>query len=358
MVRGGDQGRNGEETQRSMRLIGRDSLKDKESTIMWKTFKRFKAFATWKSSFGKLAVVRSAAILIGILACIAFQVAKGQRSRNLWPSLAADKAVWENLGRAESQINANLDAEIAAVKAFFAAARQRTPAYAETVLGWRSKWKLSTDYVTGRQQHAAFLQQQFEELIFSNQELADLVQQSVSGFLRETDDIEAQALVRLQADLDRLPAGSLPSAMDVNQIRTVLNDALHQAGQSARTDLGAAVGRELASYVTGEVLTCAATQLATSAGILGTGAGSSWATFGAGIVIGIIIDAIVTKIYEWQFDPVGNLTGMLNAQLDQLEALILEGTSESPGLRGRLSHYSSERNAARREAIQRAIHAP
>lgn len=329
-------------------------------TAMRKTAEQIKQIATRKIPAGRSAlpssfrriVISSAAVLIAIVLCVAFRLAMEQRNR---PTPAAEEAVRQNLGWAEAQVEANLQTDLAAVQDFFAAARQRTPVYAETVLGWKSKFKLIGDYVTGREAHAEFLQQQFEEVLFSNEELDQLLQQTASAFLRETDDIEAQMLVRLQADLDRLPPGSLPSAVDVNQLRAVLGDALQQAAQSARTELGAAVGRELISYVAGEVLTIAATQLATSAGILGTGAGSSWATFGAGIIVGIIVDAIVTRIYEWKFDPAGKLTGMLNTQLGQLETLILQGTSQSPGLRDRLSHYTALRNAARRQAIQRAI---
>lgn len=329
-------------------------------TAMRKPLKQLKQLATRKLSAGRSAlpasfrpvVVSSAAVLIAIVLCIAFQWAMELRNR---PSPAAEEAVRQNLDWAQAEVEANLQTELAGVKQFFDGARQRTPVYAETVLGWRSKWKLIGDYVTGRQAHAAFLQEQFEETIFSNDELDQLLQQTASAFLRETDDIEAQMLVRLKADLDQLPAGSLPSAVDVSQIRAVMADALQQAAQSARTELGAAVGRELVSYVAGEILTVAATQLATSAGILGVGAGSSWATLGVGLVVGVIVDAIVSKIYDWKFNPVGNLTGMLNGQLGQLESLILQGTSQSPGLRDRLSRYTALRNAARRQAIERAV---
>lgn len=332
-------------------------------TAMRKAAEQLKQFTPRKFWCGLLVrptsspriLIGSAAVLIGIVLCAGFRLAMEQRNR---PSPAAEEAVRQNLGWAEAQVEANLEGNLGAVQDFFAAARQRTPVYAETVLGWKSKFKLIGDYVTGREAHAEFLRQQFEGILFSNDELDQLLQQTASAFLRETDDIEAQMLVRLQADLDQLPAGSLPSAVDVNQLRAVLGDALQQAAQSARAELGAAVGRELVSYVAGEVLACAATQLATSAGILGAGAGSSWATFGAGVVIGIIVDAIVTRIYQWKFDPAGKLTGMLNGQLGQLESLILQGTAQSPGLRDRLSQYTAVRNAARRQAIERAVLAP
>lgn len=354
---------------------------------MWnRTFKRLKEFSTpkaWRATFDPRTVMRktadqlkqctarkllagrsalpssfrrilisSAVVLIGIVLSVAFRWAMEQRNR---PSPAAEEAVRQNLGWAEAQVEANLQTDLAAVQEFFTGARQRTPGYAETVLGWKSKFKLIGDYVTGRQAHSAFLQQEFEGTIFSGGELDQLLQQTLSTYLRETDDIEAQMLVRLQADLDQLPAGSLPSLVDVNQLRAVLGDALQQAAQSARTELGAAVGRELVSYVAGEVLTIAATQLATSAGVLTVGAGSSWATMGVGVVVGIIIDALVSKLYEWRFNPAGKLARVLNNELDQLESLILHGTSQSPGLRDRLSQYTALRNAARRQAIERAI---
>jgi hypothetical protein len=115
---------------------------------------------------------------------------------------------------------------------------------------------------------------------------------------------------------------------------------------------------EIVSWVATEVLTVAAAQLATSAGILGTGAASSWDTFGTSIVLGLIVDAVVQEIYAQQFDPIGTLSQKLDASLDEMESLILQGTSDSAGLHGCLRDYSSQRNAKRRQAIQQAVLAP
>ncbi len=362
----------------SVEVIGQgiDSSVNKE-LMMWNRIKdlqnrcdlvqRLPSWNIWsqilvKQQKPQLLLIASVAALIGIGLSVAARTAIDKAkpiivptSPTSRPTEAAKQAVLQNLDWAEVQAKAGLDAHVAAVKNFFHTARQATRSYAEAVLGWNSKWKLASDYVTGSQEHQAFLQREFEGRLFSEAELKQLVQQTVNACLRHTDDVEAQMLVRLKADLDRLPDQSVSTGIDIDALQATLQTALHQVATAAQAELGAAVGREVVSYVAGEALTYAGAQLATSAGILTTGAGSSWATLGVGIVVSLIADAIVTEIYNQQFDPAGKLAEMLNSQLDQMESLILQGTSASPGLQSRLMDYTARRNAARRQLIQQAV---
>lgn len=145
------------------------------------------------------------------------------------------------------------------------------------------------------------------------------------------------------------------TALDRSAIAATLESALRDAVASAQGDLKAAVGRELASWIAGEILAQATIQLATSTGILSTGAASGTVTFGVGIVVGLIVDAIVTEIYNQAYDPAGKLSDTLNSHLRQLETLVLEGSDNSAGLLPRLRDYSRQRSDGRRSAIQRAI---
>ncbi|MFO0946448.1 MAG: hypothetical protein U1D30_10940 [Planctomycetota bacterium] len=73
----------------------------------------------------------------------------------------------------------------------------------------------------------------------------------------------------------------------------------------------------------------AATRLATSAGIIGVGAGSGTVTLGVGIVVGVIVDYCVSWAYDKMYDPAGEISTKLNETLHELEQLILLGTALS-----------------------------
>ena len=62
-------------------------------------------------------------------------------------------------------------------------------------------------------------------------------------------------------------------------------------------------------------------------------------------MVGLIVDTVVSELYNHTYDPVGELTRKLNGHLTVMEDLILEGTDESPGLRGSLEEYAARRGA-------------
>jgi hypothetical protein len=89
-------------------------------------------------------------------------------------------------------------------------------------------------------------------------------------------------------------------------------------------------------------------QLGVSTRILAAGATSGWVTFGAGLVIGILVDFAIQQ-YS---DPVSELALELDGRLEDLKNAILYGYPESPGLVFRLREFAEARALARRDAIQ------
>ncbi len=271
---------------------------------------------------------------------------------------AATAVVDRHLAWAEEQAVGGLDPQMALVRDFFDAARSRTRAYAEEVLGWDSKLALAKDYVTGNRSHEQFMKERFEAILFTEGDLQTVVEQAVRTYLRHVDDVESEMLVHLRADLEDLSPTSLPAAVDQAALAATLQAALQAATLSVQGELRGDVGREIVSFIVSEIVTVTAAQLATSAGILGTGAATGWATFGTGLLVGLAVDAAVSEIYNEQFNPVGELSSKLDASLKQMESLILRGTPDSAGLRARLDDYSARRNAVRRQAIYRAVVSP
>jgi hypothetical protein len=222
-------------------------------------------------------------------------------------------------------------------------------------LGWSSKWKLVKDYFSDSDEHEEFLEEQFAARIFSEEQLEDAVESAVSAYLRRLDDVEAQLLVRLEADLSGIPAERFPSGIDRDAVRQVVDEAMRQAREASTADFGGMVGREIASLVAGEVLTATAVQLASSAGILSAGAASGAVTFGAGLVVGVLADCAVSWAYDSMYDPIGQLTLRINQQLDELQQTILFASPEEPGMEQRLRDYSLTRCQSREAAIKGAI---
>ena len=115
---------------------------------------------------------------------------------------------------------------------------------------------------------------------------------------------------------------------------------------------------ELARTIAFRVMSAVATRLGVSAGILGTGATASWATFGLSVAASIALDQIVGWIINWASDPVGELEAHVRATLDDILKVMIEGDGEVIGLRTELLKLTGIRTRARTEALQRVVLEP
>jgi len=247
-----------------------------------------------------------------------------------------------------------------ALEDFFAQAKRNTPGFAKAVLGWSSKWRLVSDKLpfTRTDRHTQFLRKTFHDRLFTPEALTQVVEQTVKGYSGSVAGIENRMLVRIRADVSDLPPAMLPAFNDDAALRAAFERALAQATQRIGADLKADVGRETTSLVAGEVMTLVAVRLGVSAGILSAGAGSSWATFGVGAVVGLVVDQAVTWVWNWWRDPVGDLSTKMRGKLEDIRHLIVEGDGQQPGLRGRLEAVARDRAAVRRAAVLRMIQSP
>jgi hypothetical protein len=265
------------------------------------------------------------------------------------------------LDEADRQSQAAVAEHLRAVDDFFAQAKRGTPGFAKQVLGWGSKWRLVADKMpfTRTDRHAQFLRKAFHDRLFTPDALTKVIEQTVKGYGGSVSGIENRMLVRLRSDVSDLPPSMLPAFGDDAQLRQAFDRALAQATERVGADLRADVGRETMSLVAGEVMTMVAVRLGVSAGILSVGAGSSWATFGIGAVVGLVVDQAVTWVWNWWRDPAGDLTTKMNAKLDEIRTLIVDGDGRgAPGLRARLDAVARDRATVRRAAVLRLIQSP
>ncbi len=90
--------------------------------------------------------------------------------------------------------------------------------------------------------------------------------------------------------------------------------------------------------------------------MVGTGAASGWVTLGVGAVVGLIVDQIVSWVWDWYADPEGSLSKELDSKIDQINKLIVDGSNEVQGLRARLVNFAHDRAPLRSSATLLLLH--
>lgn len=164
------------------------------------------------------------------------------------------------------------------------------------------------------------------------EDLENLVRHVLQSMAAEIESLESDLLVNLEADLQDLSGDPAltPSTTAPNQDLHLVTARLEQ---QVTTSLRCDIGRELAAYAAGEVVSVGMGRLGVSAGIPGAGTGSSWANLGIGLLVGLVIDEIVSRIWDWWADPVGQLSAAVQDELKAVEARLVEGDADWPGLR-------------------------
>jgi hypothetical protein len=262
-----------------------------------------------------------------------------------------------DLDWAERQSAKSVDDHLQQLDEFFAEAKKRSPRFAQDALGWRSKWYLIVDKLprTRKDRQPQFLAKSFNDDIFSPEQLTQVLDQLVKDCVNSELGIENEMLVKMRADVSDLPPAVLIAFTSKSELRAAFERALVEARQRAGVDLKADVGREITSAVVAQVLSWVAVRMAVEGGILGAGASTSWGTLGISLGVAIIVDQIVTRIWDWYRDPVGELTRKINDKLDDVRRLIVEGDGRNSGLRARLKDLSKTRSALRRAAMDQIL---
>uniref|UniRef100_A0A7C4LJJ9 Uncharacterized protein n=1 Tax=Schlesneria paludicola TaxID=360056 RepID=A0A7C4LJJ9_9PLAN len=258
-----------------------------------------------------------------------------------------------HLSRAEEKIERAIEEHLQALDNFFADSKKNTPAFVEQALSWRSKGKFLADCVpfTSGTRHSEFLRQQFEEHVFSAKQLEDELQQIVRSYLDHVRSIESEMLVDLRADVSEFPTFYPLAALNYEQLQERYDQALSHAIAASGGALQEDIAGQVVAIIVGELVTVLITKFGTSAAILGTGAASSWTTLGIGLVVGLIVDAIVSKLWDWWADPKGTLAAEIDRQLDEMNRLIVDGAADVKGLRQRLKEFAQERAVHRKTAV-------
>jgi hypothetical protein len=268
--------------------------------------------------------------------------------------LAAPHLEW-----AQRECGLRLYEELAPIEDFFRDAKKHAPEFSKTALSWSSKWRLMADYVPGTKggRHERYLRAEFERLLFTPAQLEQVITQSIRGYQLQIEGIENEMLVRLRSGAREFPDNYKLAKFSKDELQANYEHAITRVIAKSQRDFARSASGEVVSLIAGEVLTQVAVRLGISAGILGTGAAASPYTLGLGIVVGVIVDQLVTWVWEWAADPKAELTGELNKKFDEIRGLILDDPpagkngQQELGLRARLRAYSEQRGELRRAAV-------
>ncbi|MDW8242824.1 MAG: hypothetical protein RMJ88_06400 [Thermogemmata sp.] len=198
-----------------------------------------------------------------------------------WGQSAAEKIAERHLKKAEERSQQAIDQQLQHLNRFFKHAKDGVPDFAAAALGFYSKFRLIWDHMpfTDRDGHKKFLQSKFEEHVFSRQQLEQCIEQVIHLYLQEIRSIENKMLVDLQADLADLSSESPLTQYNHQQLwQKFEQEMLNQIRKSTSTHLKLDLTREVVSVIAAEALSKVVTRLGVSAGILGFGATSGWAT--------------------------------------------------------------------------------
>jgi hypothetical protein len=259
----------------------------------------------------------------------------------------------KSLDWADAESHRQLEAQLVPLDRFFSDLKTRTPKFAGTMLGWGSKWRFVADKVpfTRGGRHEEFLRKNFNEQLFRSEDLTRLIEQVAQGYADALMSTENQMLVRMRADVGDLPTADLPGFADPKTLQLAYDEALDQVVARLGPEVRADVALFMVSLVAQEVVTQVAVRLGVSAGVLGTGAATSWATFGIGLVVCVIVDQIICWAWDRWTDPKGQLAAEMNTKFDELHRLLVDGEPKHPGLRARFQELALERGKVRRQAV-------
>ncbi len=262
-----------------------------------------------------------------------------------------------HLALAEERIASATRKHFDALDTLFDRSRSQSGTFAKSALGWGSKWRIIADATpfTRGDRHAEYLREQFELQVLKGEDLTKAIEQVVTEFLAEIRSTESNMLVDLRADVEDFSHTYDLGLMDAALVQSHFDAAIENAMQISGYDLQSNISSQLVSIIVGEVLTQVAVRLGVSAGILGTGAASGWVTLGIGVIVGLVIDQIVSAIWARWSDPSKNLEEELNYQLKVMQRVICYGDEKTKGLVQHFEEIAKSRAELRRIAVLKLL---
>ena len=169
---------------------------------------------------------------------------------------------------------------------------------------------LYAKYITIRGQGEIYIKRSFSEKVFSDAELASVLQQTIENCVKDLEQIENELAVSLEQAI----IGETLSEDRKNLAIQSFRESMLVLRNALTTETGQAVASMLAT----EIVTYLTVQTLTSLGVSGTifitGTTFSWWTFGASLVLAVGFD----YLRNWFDDPAGDIRRETITQLSKL----------------------------------------
>lgn len=184
--------------------------------------------------------------------------------------------------------------------------------FSKDIVSWYGKWRAVKPYLpfTKSDGHKEFVAEKFNQHIFKADDLAAAVKRAIEGSIKDVESIENELAVALRHEI----LGRSLSPDEVPIAAEEFKKAVQRMVAASQWDAAKTAGSLVASEVAAQVATQVLLRLGVSAGILATGAANSWWSFGAALVIGVVVDVV----WEWVDDPAGDIEREMTSALDKL----------------------------------------
>jgi len=262
--------------------------------------------------FGGLAVLGLAfgaiAGLDGLLGSKAYQELLGsQRSR-----VEVIEACNVHVRQAELEARAAIDGRAAEFATFVEKRKAGAAPFAKDLVSWRGKGRALWAKVPGADKagHRRYVEDKFAQHIFSSDELASEMELIVTETAGDLEAIENRLAVKVQTEI----VGESVEPADISSATDEFSAAIERVKSASQWDAAKAGASLAVSEVVAIVGTQILVKLAVSTGVIAAGAVNSWWTLGAGIVLGLIADAL----WNWIDNPAGDIERATVTELDRL----------------------------------------
>ena len=260
------------------------------------------------------------------------------------------------LDRADAESRRAVEHQLHELDALFDAARPGLPRFADRVLGYEGQLALVTDWLTwSSRHHARAVDAAFRECVLDPDELQHGAEAAIAGTLDALRDVDDALLVRLRRDLENLHAAMPVDLAGRDRSQAALAASIQAVAARSKPQLARAVAVEVASIAASELVAKLVLRAAATTGLIGSMAASTPVSLGVGLAAGLAVDHAVTWAVDRWADPRGTLIGLLDARLSALRRLVLEGSTDEPGLRPQLEQLARDRAEARRALILNAL---
>jgi hypothetical protein len=171
---------------------------------------------------------------------------------------------------------------------------------------------LHAKYKTVRGQGETYVKQVFSEKIFSDAELAKVMQQTIEDSVKDLEQIENELAVTLEQEIIGETLTEDRKQLAVQSFRESMLDLRNAVATETGQAVASMVASEIVSYLTVQTLT----SLGVSGAALATGTVFSWWTFGASLVVAVGFD----YLWNWFDDPAGDIRNETSKQLSNMSS--------------------------------------